>query len=110
MKYHAKFIKFIILLLAVNTSLAAELDIDSLKMQQKQLQSLLNDVEKASQQRTQHNRQIKRLKHQLECNWTLIRSYETCGQLYENNPKEHLNCSSTAKRTAATCLKSSQPK
>lgn len=106
MKHHITFISAIILLLAVNTSQANEFDVDSLRTQQKQLQSLLNDIEKASQQRKQHNLQIKRLKHQLECNWMLVRSYETCGKLHANNPQEHLDCSTIAKRAAATCLNS----
>lgn len=110
MKYHSPLILLGPLLLVLNTSLAAESDIDSLKSQQRQLQSLLNDLEKASQQRAQQNAQIERLKHQLECNWVLIRSYEICEQLHKNNPKEHLNCSSTAKRTAAACLKTGKTK
>jgi len=110
MKYRSPFILFGPLLLALNTSLAAESDIDSLKSQQQQLQSMLNDLEKASQQRAQQNEQIKRLRHQLECNWTLIRSYEICEQLHKNNPEEHLNCSSTAKRTAATCVNAGETK
>lgn len=110
MKYRSPFILLGALLLVINTNLAAESDIDILKAQQLQLQSLLNDVEKASQQRAQQTAQIERLKHQLECNWTLIRSYEICEQLHKDNPEEHLNCSSTAKRTAATCISASETK
>jgi hypothetical protein len=110
MKYCTPFIIFILFLLTLNTGLAAELDINSLKAQQEQLQSLLNDIDKASEQRQQHAAQISRLKHQLECNWTLIRSYENCGRLYENDLQEHLKCSSSAKRTAAKCLNSAPQK
>ena len=106
MKNFAQIILLTIMLLTVNTGLAAEGDIDRLKTQQKQLQSILNDIEKASQQRSQHNQKIKQLKQQLECNWALIRSYEICGQLHGKNPAEHLKCSATAKRTAAACLSS----
>jgi hypothetical protein len=110
MKYCILFIPLGIFLLSINTSLAAETDIDGLKTQQRQLQLLLSEVEKASQQRAQHNAQIKRLKHQLECNWTLIRSYESCGRLHADDTKEHLNCLTAAKRTATTCLESAQAK
>ena len=110
MKNFAQIVLLTVILLTVNTSLAAEGDIDRLKTQQKQLQSILNDLEKASQQRTQHNQKIQQLKHQLECNWALIRSYEICSQLHGKNPAEHLKCSATAKRTAAACLGSGQPK
>ena len=109
MKYLARLTYLIICLCAVSTTFAAEPNIDRLKAQQKQLQSILDEVEKASQERTQHSEQIKRLKHQLECNWTLIRSYEICGQLHGNNPTEYLNCSTSAKRTAAACLSSDTP-
>lgn len=106
MKYRVIFIPLFLtfFLFGINTSLAEELDLDSLKSQQQELQSILNEAEKASQQRTQQNLKIKQLKHQLECNWTLIRSYETCGQLHKSDPKEHLNCSTKAKRNVATCL------
>jgi len=110
MKYRAQITCLIIYLLTANISLAAEPNINSLKTQQKQLQSLLNDIEKASQARTKHGQQIKQLKHQLGCNWALIRSYEICSQLHGKNPAEHLKCSTTAKRTAAACLSSGQPK
>lgn len=108
MKHHAPVVLLLILsvLLAINPGMAAERDIDKLKTQQQQLQSLLEDIEQTAQQRAQHHAQIKRLKHQLECNWTLIRSYEICGQLHHDNPQAHLDCSSTARRTAATCLES----
>lgn len=110
MKYRTLIIHFIICFLSVSSSLAAESNIDSLKTQQKQLQSILNDIEKTSQERTQHSQQIKRLKHQLECNWSLIRSYEICGQNHENSPADHLDCLSTAKRAATTCLSSDPQK
>ena len=110
MKNFAQIILLTIMLLTVNTGLAAEGDIDRLKTQQKQLQSILNDIEKASQQRSQHNQRIKQLKQQLECNWALIRSYEICSQLHGTSPAEHLKCSTIAKRTAAACLNTGQPK
>lgn len=104
MKLYASFILLLASLCAINICWAAETDINDLKAQQQQLQSLLNEIEQSAQQREQHSQQLKRLKHQLECNWTLIRAYEICGQLHENNPEEHLNCSSIAKRNAARCL------
>ena len=110
MKHRTPFISFSLLLLACATSQAAELNIDNLKIQQQQLQSLLSDIEKSAQQRAQQKQKIQQLRHQLECNLTLIRSYETCGQLYGNNPKEHLECSSTAKRTATNCLNAAPSK
>lgn len=108
MKISAPLILLLTALSAINNCWAAEPGINDLKAQQQQLQSLLNEIEQAGQQREQHKQQLKRLKHQLECNWTLIRAYEICGQLHENDPDEHLNCSSIAKRNAARCLKPGQ--
>jgi hypothetical protein len=72
--------------------------------EQQQLQSILQELEQASKQRQQHNTRVDKLSRQLECNWTLIRAYEVCGQLHKNDPKEHLKCSTTAKQNAARCL------
>jgi hypothetical protein len=110
MKLYASLILLLASLSAINNSWAEEAGIIDLKAQQRQLQLLLNEIEQSAQQREQHSQQLKRLKHQLECNWTLIRAYEICGQLHENDPEGHLNCSSTAKRNAARCLKPDQEK
>jgi uncharacterized coiled-coil DUF342 family protein len=69
-----------------------------------QLQSILQELNQASKQRQQHNAQVKKLTRRLECNWTLIRAYEVCGQLHKNAPEKHLKCSATAKQNAAQCL------
>ena len=109
MKLYASLILLLVTLPVINNCWATEPDINDLKAQQRQLQSLLDEIEQSAQQREQHSQQLKRLKHQLECNWALIRAYEICGKLHENDPEGHLNCSSIAKRNAARCLTTGQP-
>jgi len=87
------------------TSSQAETDIAERKSDQQQLQLILQELEQATKQRQQQNRQFEALSHQLGCNWTLIRAYETCRQLHENDPDGHLKCSETAKQNVARCLR-----
>lgn len=98
-----------ILLTSTHTE-AQKLDLDETKKQQRQLESLLNEIEQTSQQRQKHDQRIIRLKHQLECNWMLIRAYEKCGSKHGNSPDEHLNCSTLAKQNALTCINPNQAK
>ncbi|MBL1274485.1 MAG: hypothetical protein COB30_000190 [Ectothiorhodospiraceae bacterium] len=91
-------------LLMLNVAWAATPDTNSLKSQQHRLESLTNELEAASEHRQQTTHQLKQLKHKLDCNWTLIRAYEVCGQLYGENPDEHVKCSSTAKNDVQSCL------
>jgi len=83
----------------------AETGIAERKSDQQQLQLILQELEQATQQRQQQDSQLEALSHQLECNWTLIRAYEICGQLHENDPGGHLKCSETAKKNVTRCLR-----
>ncbi|MCF6338189.1 MAG: hypothetical protein L3J84_09605 [Gammaproteobacteria bacterium] len=82
----------------------AETDITKGKSDQQQLQSILQKLDQSTQQRQQQDKQLEALSGQLECNWALIRAYETCGQLHGNDPGGHLKCSATAKQNMAQCL------
>ena len=82
----------------------AETDITGRKNDQQQLQSIQQELDQTTKQRQQQNRQLEALSRRLECNWTLIRAYEACAQLHENDPDGHLKCSTTAKQNAARCL------
>lgn len=74
------------------------------------LRSLLQKLDQTGKQRQEHHSQVEALSQQLECNWALIRAYETCGQLHEKNPEEHLKCSGNAKQNAARCLEKPEDK
>jgi len=88
----------------------AETDITEGESDQQQLQSILQKLDQATKQRQQQDKQLEALSRQLECNWTLIRAYETCGQLHGNNPDGHLKCSATAKQNMAQCLEGDEEK
>ena len=89
----------------------AETDITEKKSDQRQqLQSILRELDQATKQRQQQNVRLETLSRQLECNWTLIRAYETCGQLHGNNPDKHLKCSTEAKQNATQCLENNEEK
>jgi cell division septum initiation protein DivIVA len=102
-----KYLLMICLLLSVANSAADEMD--DLKQQQQHLQQLLDDVKKSEQQRDQQKAILERLEKQMECNWTLIQSYETCEQLYPRASQELLDCTAKAKANAAKCLAPAQP-
>ncbi len=74
------------------------------KQVQKKLRSVIQQLEQTAQQRKQQSTRIDELSQRLECNWTLIRAYEICGQLHQNDPDGHLQCSAHAKQNAARCL------
>lgn len=74
--------------------------------EQQRLQSVLEKLDQATQQRQQKKTQVDKLSHQLECNWTLIRAYEVCAKLHKNDPAGHLQCSAKAKQNAARCQES----
>jgi len=86
------------------TSGLAETDTGKRESDQQRLQSILRELDQTTQQRQQQNMQLEALSRQLECNWTLIRAWETCGQLHANDPDGHLQCSMLAKQNAEQCL------
>ncbi len=88
----------------------AETDITGGKSDQQQLRSILQKLDQATQQRQQQDKQLEALSRQLECNWALIRAYETCGQLHGNDPDGHLKCSATAKQNVARCVENGSEK
>jgi len=88
----------------------AETDITGGESDQQQLQSILQKLDQTTQQRQQQDKQLEALSRQLECNWALIRAYETCGQLHGNDPGGHLKCSTTAKQNMARCVESGSEK
>jgi septal ring factor EnvC (AmiA/AmiB activator) len=75
-----------------------------------QLESIMQKLEQSTKQREQQNTRVEALSRRLECNWTLIRTYETCEKLHKNNPDEHLKCSTIAKQNAARCLENVEEK
>jgi len=108
-----KYLLTLTLFFTVTTTLAGEMDdLKQLKQQQQQqqhLQQLLADVKKSEQQRDQQKAEIERMQQQMECNWTLIQSYETCEQLYQRASQELLDCTTKAKANAVKCLAPTQP-
>jgi len=82
----------------------AETNITGGESDRQQLRSMLQELDQAAKQRQQQNRQLEVLSQRLECNWALIRAWETCGQLHERGPGEHLQCSMLAKQNAERCL------
>jgi uncharacterized membrane-anchored protein YhcB (DUF1043 family) len=102
-----KYLLTIALLLIAANSAAAEMD--ELKQQQQRLQQLLDDVKKSEQQRDQQKAVLERLEKQMECNWTLIQSYEVCEQLYSHASQELLDCTAKAKTNAINCVAPTQP-
>jgi len=68
------------------------------------LRQLLDDIDRHEQRNDQQRAALQRIEQQLECNWTLIRSYETCDRLYQDEPPNHLTCVRKAKENAARCL------
>lgn len=98
------------LLFAVTSSLAAETDdLKQLNQHQQRLQQLLDDLKKSEQQRDEQKAVLENLAKQTECNWTLIQSYETCEQLYQQAPQELVDCTRKAKANAVKCLAPAQP-
>ena len=100
-----KYLVAILLVLALAESWAGESDVDTLKQHQQQLQKLLRELEQAGKQRNQHHASLDKLERQLECNWRLIQSYDTCKIRYETVPAEYLKCATEAKRNAAKCMR-----
>ena len=84
-------------------------DVNGLQSQQRQLESLLNELKESSQHRQKANDRLKQLRHKLDCNWTLIQTYETCGQKYKDSPNEFLKCSTAAKDNAQKCISLKPP-
>jgi len=82
----------------------AETDTDGESNKKQQLRSLLQKLDQSAQQRQQQDTQVDELSRRLECNWTLIRAYEICGQLHQNDPDGHLQCSAHAKQNSVRCL------
>jgi len=88
----------------------AETNTGETSTEKQQLRSLLQELEKSAKQRQLHGTQVDELSRRLECHWRLIRAYEICGQLHENSPSEHLECSANAKQNAARCLNEDKKK
>ena len=82
----------------------ADADLDKLKQQQKQLEDMLSALKNSEQQYQQQKAAMEKLSRQLECNWTLIQSYETCQSLYKEDLQSLLDCTTKAKQNAARCL------
>lgn len=101
-----KYLLTLTLLITVTNSMAGEMD--ELKQQQQRLQQLLDDVKKTEQQRDQQKAVLDRLQQQMDCNWTLIQSYEVCEQLYQQQPEELLECIRKAKANAIKCMAPTQ--
>jgi len=95
---------FIALLCLSTTPVQAETDTRHKANDQQQLRSILQELDQVTQQRQQQKMRLETLSWKLECNWTLIRAWETCGQLHANDPDGHLQCSALAKQNAEQCL------
>jgi putative salt-induced outer membrane protein YdiY len=93
----------LLVLFCLSTNLCLA-ETNTTKNDQQQLQSVLKKLDKATQQRQRQNTRVDELAQKLECNWTLIRAYEVCGQLHKDDPEGHLQCSTKAKQNAAQCL------
>lgn len=102
---------YLVILLTLSCLLAsvslADSDTTGEKPSPEQLESIMQELEQSTRQREQQNMRVEELSRRLECNWTLIRAYETCGKLHKNNPDEHLKCSTIAKQNAERCLRES---
>ncbi|HEC20549.1 MAG TPA: hypothetical protein ENI97_14625 [Gammaproteobacteria bacterium] len=68
------------------------------------LRQLLDDIDKHEQRNDRQRAALQRIEQQLACNWTLIRSYEICDRLYQDEPQNQLTCVRKAKENAARCL------
>ncbi len=92
-----------VLLFLLNLSLAQAAEPPPLPAEQT-LRQLLDEIDRHERQNDQQRAALKKLEQQLACNWTLIRSYETCDRLYQETPQNHLTCVHKAKANAARCL------
>ncbi len=89
----------ILLLLSLSLAQAA----DTTPTQQA-LRQLLDDIDKQEKQNDEQRAALQRMEQQLTCNWTLIRSYETCDRLYPDKAQNYLACARKAKINATRCL------
>jgi hypothetical protein len=94
----------LLFLFILNGGWAADNDLDTLKQQQRQLEEMLSALKNSEQQYQQQKAAVKKLTRQLECNWTLIQSYETCQALYKDDLQALIDCTSKAKQNATRCL------
>ncbi len=90
-------------LLLLTLSLASAAEITPTQTEQA-LRQLLEDIDEHEQYNDRQRAALQRMEHRMECNWTLIRSYETCTQLYQNEPQNHLACVNKAKENTTRCL------
>lgn len=70
------------------------------------LRQLLEDIDKHEQGNDRQRTALQRIEQQMECNWALIRSYEICTRLYQDEPQDHLACVNKAKTNTTRCLTS----
>lgn len=92
-------------LFLVTLSLASAMEIAPPQTEQT-LHQLLADINEQEQHNDRQRAALQRIERQMECNWALIRSYETCSQRYQDEPRNHLACVNTAKASTTRCLTS----
>ncbi len=95
-------------LFLVTLSLASATEIAPPQTEQT-LHQLLEDIDEQEQHNDRQRTALQRIERQMECNWTLIRSYETCSQLYQDEPQNHVACVNKAKANTTRCLSPTQP-
>ncbi len=94
----------VLFLLTLSLSSAAEIDPPQT---QQALRQLLEDIDEHEQHNDRQRATLQRIEQQMECNWALIRSYEICTRLYQQDePQKHLACVNTAKENTTRCLSS----
>ncbi len=68
------------------------------------LRQLLEDIDEHEQHNDRQRAALQRMEQQMECNWALIRSYEICTRLYQDEPQNHRACVNKAKLNTTRCL------
>lgn len=68
------------------------------------LQALQTEIDKSERERQRQRENLLQLEHQLNCNWTLIRTYELCKQLHTGQPDDLAACTKQARDKARKCL------
>ncbi len=90
-------------LFLLSLSLACATEVDTPQTEQA-LRQLLEDIDKQEQGNDRQRAALQRIEQQMECNWALIRSYEICTRLYQDEPQNHLVCVNKAKTNTTRCL------
>jgi septal ring factor EnvC (AmiA/AmiB activator) len=99
-----KYVTYSLFLLAVYSSALGASELDDIKSTQAQLEQMLEKLQQTEQERKNQSQALKRLEKQLNCNWQLIQSYESCESRYSMDPEAYLACSTRAKAAARQCL------